>query len=126
RDADLNDVNERNIGISKAGSIASIRALLTAPVAGVQMVVFMAILTAGGYEAGAAVQSASAQEAIRVATAGVPILFALVGLIPLAFLPYTRAREVELSQWSRDRRPQEGPSVEPRVDVPADVPEAAA
>lgn len=117
-DAALIDDNERDTGIRKAGSIASIRALLTAPVAGVQMVIFMAILTAGGYEAGAAVQSASAQEAIRVATAGVPILFALVGLVPLVFLPYSRAREVELSQWSRDRRPQEGTAVDADVDVP--------
>ncbi|EYT49499.1 cellulase family glycosylhydrolase [Brachybacterium muris] len=52
-----------------------------------------------------------AQGAIRFATAGVPILFALLGLIPLPFLPYSREREMELSAWSQDRRPQEGTAV---------------
>ena len=110
-DAALIDDNERATGIRKAGAIASLRALLSAPVAGVQMVIFMAILTAGGYDTAAAVQSESAREAIRLATAGVPILFALVGLVPLLLLPYDRRAEAELSRWSRDRRPQEGTAV---------------
>ena len=110
-DAALIDHNERLTGVRKAGSIASVRALLTAPIAGVQMVLYMAILTAGGYDITAEVQSAQTQEAIRFATAGVPILFALVGLIPLVFLPYNRAHERELSEWSRARRPEEGTAV---------------
>ena len=110
-DAALIDDNERATGIRKAGAIASLRALLSAPVAGVQMVIFMAILTAGGYDTAAAVQSESAREAIRLATAGVPILFALVGLVTLLLLPYDRRAEAELSRWSRDRRPQEGTAV---------------
>lgn len=110
-DAALIDDNERETGLRKAGAIASVRALLTAPVAGVQMVLYMAILTAGGYDVTAEVQSPQAQEAIRLATAGVPIVFALIGLIPLLFVPYTRARERELSEWSRARRPEEGTAV---------------
>lgn len=109
---------QRPLNASGCRSSSAIRALLTVPVAGVQMVLFMTILTAGGHEAGAAMQSASTQEAIHVATAGVPILFALVGLVPLAFLPYSRAREVELSQWSWERRPQEGTAVDAPVDRP--------
>lgn len=114
-DAALIDDNERLTGIRKAGSIASLRALLTAPVAGAQMMIYMAILSAGGYDIGAAVQTPEAQDAIRFATAGVPILFAVVGLVPLLFLPYTREREMELSAWSQERRPQEGTAVEGRA-----------
>ena len=110
-DAALIDDNERATGIRKAGSIASVRALLSAPVAGVQMVIFLGILSAGGYDASAAVQSESAQQAIRFGTAGVPILFALLGLVPLLFLPYSRSAEQDLSAWSRAQRPEEGPAV---------------
>lgn len=110
-DAALIDDNERATGIRKAGSIASVRALLSAPVAGVQMVIFLGILSAGGYDASAAVQSESAQQAIRFGTAGVPILFALLGLVPLLFLPYSRSAEQDLSAWSRAQRPEEGTAV---------------
>ncbi|PMC75141.1 MFS transporter [Brachybacterium sp. UMB0905] len=110
-DAALIDDDERRTGIRKAGTIASVRALLTAPVAGTQMVIYMAILNHGGYISGAAEQTASAQEAIRWATAGVPILFALLGLLPLALLPYSRERERELSLWSEQQRAREGTAV---------------
>lgn len=109
-DAALIDDNERRTGVRKAGSIAAIRALLSSPVAGVQLVIYMAILDAGGYHAGAAVQTEQAQEAIRLATAGVPLLFGLAGLVPLVLLPYSRRREAELSAWSEARRPAEGTS----------------
>lgn len=109
-DATLIDDNERLTGVRKAGSIAAIRALLSAPVAGVQLVIYMSILDAGGYDAGAAVQTPEAQEAIRLATAGVPLVFALAGLVPLLLIPYSRAREAELSAWSKARRPAEGTS----------------
>ena len=103
-DAALIDDNERSTGSRKTGSIAAVRALLTAPLAGIHMVIFMSIITAGGYDAALAVQSAQTQNAIRLAVAGVPLLFAVVGLIPVLVLPYTRSREAELSAWSQAQR----------------------
>lgn len=103
-DAALIDDNERRTGIRKAGTIGSLRALMSAPLAGIQMVIFMGIITAGGYTSGADVQSGSAMDAIRFAAAGVPILFALVGMIPLLFIPYDKKSEAELSRWSEQRR----------------------
>lgn len=118
-DAALIDDNERATGIRKAGSIASVRALLSAPVAGIQMVIFLGLLSAGGYDATAEVQSESAQHAIRFGAAGVPILFALIGMVPLLFLPYSRSAEQELSTWSRAQRPEEGTAVDAPEARPA-------
>lgn len=103
-DAALIDDNERATGTRKTGSIAAVRALLTAPVAGIHMVIFMSIITRGGYDQSLEVQTAQTQDAIRLAVAGVPIVFALAGLIPVLFLPYTRSIEAELSAWSKARR----------------------
>src|SRR5690625_5256570 len=45
-----------------------------------------------------------AQLGIKIATAGVPIVFALLGFIALSFLPYSRSVEAELSEYSKRRR----------------------
>ncbi|WP_040281813.1 MFS transporter [Tessaracoccus massiliensis] len=103
-DALLVDDNEQRTGTRKTGQIAAMRAILGAPVTGVQLVIYMSILGAYGYEAGASVQSESAQLGIRVATALVPIAFCLASLIPLLFLPYNRQREAELTEFSLARR----------------------
>ncbi|WP_203568530.1 MFS transporter [Aestuariimicrobium ganziense] len=103
-DACLVDDNERQSGTRKTGLFASIRALLSAPLSGVQLVLYMAILSRFGFVEGGGLQGETAQLGIRVATALVPIAFCLVGLVPLLFLPYGRRLEEELSQWSRGRR----------------------
>lgn len=103
-EAALIDDNERATGTRKTGSFAALRALMSAPVTGAQTTIFMAIISAYGYDQLAEVQSASAQLGIRIATAGVPIAFCLLGLVALCFLPYSRSVEAELSAYSRDRR----------------------
>ena len=103
-EAALIDDNERRTGTRKAGSIAALRALMSAPVTGGQTALFMGIITAYGYNQLADVQDPTAQFGIRVATAGVPIAFCLIGMIPLAFLPYSKRVEAELSGFSGDQR----------------------
>lgn len=82
----------------------TVRAILGAPVTGIQLVLYMSMLSATGYQAGADSQSDAAQFGIRVATCLIPIGFALVSLIPLLFLPYSKAREDELGAYSVGRR----------------------
>ena len=96
--------------------MAAVRAILGAPVTGVQLVLYMAILSATGYQAGAETQSPEAQMGVRIATCLVPIAFCLVSLVPLLFLPYTRERERELMEFSRQRR-----AVDPEGDEAATV-----
>lgn len=98
------DENEQQTGVRKTGLFSSISALLGAPVASVQLMLFMAIINYAGYVPGAASQSATAMLGIRIATAAVPIAFALLGLIPLFFFPYDRQREEELSRFSEEAR----------------------
>jgi len=98
------DENERLTGTRKTGLFAAVSAILAAPVGGLQMILFMGILKATGYQEQAAVQSAEAVMGIRVATALVPVAFCLAGLLPLALFPYTRAKEEELSQFSAEQR----------------------
>jgi GPH family glycoside/pentoside/hexuronide:cation symporter len=98
------DENERNTGVRKTGLFLAVNAILSAPVASLQMVLFLGILKATGYDQNAALQSVGAMQGIRLGTAAVPIVFALLGMIPLAFFPYTRAHEQELSEFSANRR----------------------
>lgn len=106
-EAALIDENERLTGTRKTGSFAAIRALLSAPLIGVQTSLFMWIIAAAGYDQNAEIQSESAQFGIRIATAGVPIAFALLGAVALIFLPYSKSVEADLSEFSRSQRAAE-------------------
>ncbi len=64
----------------------------------------MGIITAYGYDQLVDVQDPTAQFGIRIATAGVPIVFCLIGMVPLAFLPYSKRVEAELSEFSERER----------------------
>lgn len=103
-EAALIDENERTTGTRKTGSFVALRALLSAPVIGVQTSLFLWIIAGFGYDQNADVQSSSAQFGIRVATAGVPIAMALLGAVAMFFLPYTKQVEAELSEFSKARR----------------------
>ncbi|PKI92074.1 hypothetical protein CW368_04325 [Actinomycetales bacterium SN12] len=103
-EAALVDENERNTGTRKTGSFAALRALMSAPLIGSQTALYLWLISAFGYDQNAEVQSESAQLGIRLATAAVPIVFALVGAVALLFLPYTRRVEAELSAFSLERR----------------------
>ncbi len=98
------DENEKLTGSRKTGLFGAVGALLLAPVGGLQMILFMGILKATGYAEGADVQSAGAVMGIRVASAVVPMVFALLGMIPLALFPYDKQKEEELSLFSAQRR----------------------
>jgi GPH family glycoside/pentoside/hexuronide:cation symporter len=64
----------------------------------------MGIIKYFGYNEHATLQSASAMVGIRIATAIVPIIFCLIGMIPLKIFPYDREKEQELSRFSENRR----------------------
>ncbi|MHB9033708.1 MAG: MFS transporter [Anaerolineae bacterium] len=98
------DENEQRTGVRKTGLFQAVNAILSAPVASLQMLLFLGIIKYYGYDQNAAVQSPNAMWGIRLATAAVPIAFGLLGLIPLIFFPYTREREQELSHYSDSRR----------------------
>lgn len=112
-EAALIDDNERATGVRKAGTIAAVKALLGAPLTGAQMVIFMGIISAGGYVEQAREQSDAAKEAIRFAAGGVPIIFCVIGFLPLLFLPYSKRVEAELTRWSKSRRSGEVPEPDP-------------
>ena len=107
-----------------APRVAALRALMSAPVTGGQTALFMGIITAYGYNQLLDVQDGTAQLGIRIATAGVPIAFCLLGMIPLAFLPYSRRVEAELSEFSEGERGQKtafkpsDTTLDPYDDVP--------
>lgn len=102
--ATMIDENEEQTGIRKPGLFGSIEAILNAPLAGIQLVLFTTIIERFGYQEGGGIQTANAVLGIRIATAGVPILFCLLGIIPLLLYPYSAQRENELSEYSKKRR----------------------
>lgn len=103
-EAALIDENERLSGTRKTGSFAALRAIMSAPMVGTQTTIFMFIIAYYGYNQNAELQTESAQMGIRIAAAGVPILFAVVGIGALFFLPYSKAVEADLSEYSAMRR----------------------
>lgn len=98
------DENEMITDSRKTGLFQAVNAILSAPVSGIQMIIFMGIIKYFGYNEHAAVQSAMAMLGIRLATAAIPILFCLVGIIPLLFFPYDKVKEQQLSKYSESRR----------------------
>ncbi|MDT0157861.1 MFS transporter [Microbacterium sp. ARD32] len=116
-EAALIDENERLTGTRKTGSFTALRAILSAPLIGTQTALFLWLISAFGYDQNAQVQTEAAQFGIRFATAGVPIIFVLLGAVALAFLPYSRTVEADLSEYSRSRRSPEAPLAAPIVVV---------
>ncbi len=102
--AALVDENERLTGVRKPGLIGALLALIAAPALSTQLMIFMGILEGFGYNKDLAVQTEQAMLGIRVGTAIVPIIFVVLGLIPLIFFPIDRQKEEELSQYSQQRR----------------------
>ena len=98
------DENEMLTGTRKTALFGAISALLAAPVSGIQLVIFMSIIKYFGYDEHAALQSARAVLGFRIATAGIPILYCLMGTIPLFLFPYSKKKEQELSRFSQMQR----------------------
>lgn len=102
--AALIDENEEMTGERRPGLINALLALLAAPAVSSQLAIFMWIISYYGYNADLSVQTASAMHGIRLATCIIPIVFVLIGIIPLIFFPIDKQREAELSAYSESRR----------------------
>lgn len=102
--AALVDENEEMTGERRPGLINALLALLAAPAVSSQLTIYMAILTYYGYDTELRMQTASAMQGIRFATCIIPIIFVLIGIIPLIFFPIDKKREAELSAYSEARR----------------------
>lgn len=103
-DAAVIDENERLTGTRKPGLFGAVNAILLAPIGGLQLIIFTSIIDKYGFIAGGGAQSASAILGIRIATACIPILCCLIGIIPLILLPFNLKKEQELSAFSVARR----------------------
>lgn len=100
----LIDDNEQLTGVRKTGLVNGIFTLFTTTLTSIQSIIFTNIIHIYGYDAKAVVQSERAVMGIRIGTALVPILFCLIGLIPLLLFPITKKREQELSDFSANMR----------------------
>ena len=98
------DENERLTGVRKPGLFSAVNSILFAPLSGIQLVLFMTIIDQFGFRNGGVEQSARAIQGIRIAGALVPIIFVLVGVIPILLLPINLEKENELSEYSIERR----------------------
>lgn len=102
--AALVDEDERLTGVRKPGLISALLTLIAAPALSTQLMIFMGILEFFGYNKDLPVQTERAMLGIRVGTAIVPIVFVILGLIPLIFFPINRQKEEELSRFSQQMR----------------------
>lgn len=111
------DEDEEKTGVRKAGLFTGLNALITIPVSGIQAAIFTTLIAWYGFESGAAEQSAQALEGIRVGAGLVPLLFVLLGAVPIIFSPINFAREKELSDFSEQRHRNESPEQEMNTDL---------
>jgi GPH family glycoside/pentoside/hexuronide:cation symporter len=97
------DEDEQSTDVRKAGLFTGLNALITIPISGIQAAIFTSLIGFYGFESGAAIQSASALQGIRVGAGLIPFVFVLLGIIPMAFSPITLEKERELSEFSDQR-----------------------
>lgn len=106
------DEDERRTGVRKTGLYSGLFNIFTDALKSLQTVYFMTIISLFGYQAGADIQSDSAILGIRIATALVPLASLLIGLIPMAFYPFNKKKEDEISAFSdRARRKEDEENV---------------
>ena len=97
------DEDEQKTGVRKAGLFTGLNALITIPIAGIHTAIFTSLIAFYGFVSGAAEQSARALEGIRIGAGLIPMLFVLLGVVPILFSPINLARERELSAFSEQR-----------------------
>ncbi len=97
------DEDELKTGVRKAGLFTGLNALITIPISGIQAAIFTTLISQYGFVSGAAEQSAQALAGIRIGAGLVPILFVLLGAVPILFSPINLTREKELSDFSEQR-----------------------
>lgn len=98
------DENERITGVRKTGLFNGLFSLFTVAFSSVQTVIFINVIGAYGYNGLAATQSESAVFGIRLATGLVPLMAVIIGLIPIAFYPFDKKKEEEISAFSNYAR----------------------
>jgi Na+/melibiose symporter-like transporter len=88
-----------------------LNALITIPISGIQAAVFTSLIGAYGFASGSAEQSLRALQGIRVGAGLLPVLFVLLGTIPMLFSPIDLQKEQELSDFAelRHRVVEESP-----------------
>lgn len=96
----LIDDNEQKTGVRKTGLVNGIFTLFTTTLTSVQSIIFTNVIHWYGYDSNVAVQSEQAVFGVRVGTAIIPIIFCILGLIPLLLFPINKKREQELSEFS--------------------------
>jgi len=97
------DEDEKMTDVRKAGLFTGLNALLTIPVSGIQAAVFTSLIAYFGFVSGAAQQSASALQGIRIGAGAIPFFFILLGIVPMLFSPIDLSKEKELSDFSEQR-----------------------
>lgn len=98
------DEDEQRTGTRKAGMFNGLNALLTIPVSGIQASLFMGIISMFGFQAGQKAQTAQALLGIKVGAGVLPFVMILIGVIPIFFSPITKQKELELSEFSKNRQ----------------------
>lgn len=98
------DENERATGVRKTGLFNGITALFGVAFSGVNTMLFVNVIGAYGYDGTAAQQTESAIFGIRLATGLIPLACMLLALIPMAFFPFNKKKEDEISEFSNQAR----------------------
>lgn len=103
----LVDDDEMRNGIRRTGMVNGIFSLFATTLTSIQSLVFTNVISAYGYDGTAEVQTARAVLGIRIGTAAVPIIFLILGLIPLLLFPIGKEKEKELSEFTANAHPLE-------------------
>jgi len=88
------DDDARRTGLPKPGLFNGMRVLLFIPAVGLQTMIFTSVIGWFGYDGAAAQQSARALEGLRLASGGLPLVFLLLGTVPLLWFRLAKGEEV--------------------------------
>lgn len=98
------DEDERRTGVRKTGLYNGLFAIFGDAFSGVQSWAFLTVLSIYGYYGPAQVQSETAIQGIRIATALIPLAAVMIGLIFMFFYPFHREEEAAISAFSNQAR----------------------
>lgn len=98
------DEDERKTGVRKTGLYNGLFAIFGDAFSSVQSLAFLSVISFFGYDGLARVQSDSAMLGIRIATAIIPLVAIMIGLIFISFYPFDRQKEDDISEHSNKLR----------------------
>lgn len=98
------DEDERKTGVRKTGLYNGLFSIFGDAFSSVHSLAFLTVIAVFGYDGLVQVQSGSAMLGVRIATAIIPLIAIMIGLIFISLYPFDKQKEDDISDYSNHLR----------------------